>query len=183
MTAPYREFFARSEGFSILGDTTVHYRRRLLPGIAAVMGIAALLLMGSDLVVAKKPSKSPDKKKAPEELPVTTFMKAKLTASKSVLEGLVTEDFKKIERGAEKMLVMSNSAEWKVIQGPVYAQYSAEFRRSVKKLIKEAKEKDIDGAGLSYMHITMNCISCHRYLKGTRIVRAEDVSHGHDQAL
>lgn len=112
-----------------------------------------------------------------EEKPdnVAKFMRAKLAASQSVLEGLVTEDFDKIKPAAEKMIVMSKATEWQVIQGPVYAQYSAEFRRSCEQLIKMSNDKNLDGAALSYMHLTMTCISCHKHVHSTKIAAGEEV--------
>jgi hypothetical protein len=123
-----------------------------------------------------KPQK--DSKSAPSEEPpqklITTFMRKKLDASKTVLDGVVTENFVKIKKGADEMLVMSKAAEWNAIQGPVYQQYSSEFRRSVERLIKEADDKDIDGAGLAYMQLTMNCVSCHNYVKGAHVAQDDE---------
>jgi len=106
------------------------------------------------------------------------FMRAKLTASQSVLEGLVTEDYTKITAGARKMIVMSKATEWQVIKGPEYAQYSAEFRRSCEQLIRMAKKKNMDGSALSYMHLTMTCIGCHKFVRGVKIAAGEPVPNG-----
>ncbi len=104
---------------------------------------------------------------------VAKFMRAKLDSSKLALEGLVTEDYGKIKQAAEKMLLMSKATEWQVIQGPVYAQMSGEFRRAVERLGKVADDKNIDGCSLAYMHVTMTCISCHKYVRGVKIARAD----------
>lgn len=124
---------------------------------------------------SKQPSetKTETKEEPPQKL-LSTFMRTKLDASKDVLDGVVTEDFAKVKQGAERMFAMSKAAEWNAIQGPVYAQYSSEFRRSVERLIKEANDNDIDGTGLAYMQLTMNCVSCHKYVKGTQVVQIED---------
>lgn len=114
---------------------------------------------------------------------VSKFMRAKLEASQNVLDGLVTEDFTKIEKGAEKMVLMSKAADWQVIQGPTYAQYSSEFRRSSERLAKQAKDKKLDSAALSYMHVTMTCISCHKYVKNAKVARGEPLSPGLQYAL
>lgn len=146
------------------------------------MGVIALLfamVFDNSPAADKEQEKSLDPQKnskpaSPEEPPqklISTFMRTKLDASKDVLDGVVTENYLKVRNGAERMLAMSKAAEWNAIQGPVYAQYSSEFRRSVERLMKEADDKDIDGTGLAYMQLTMNCVSCHKYIKGTQIVQ------------
>lgn len=132
----------------------------------------------------KEPQKPPatEKKSAkpkrakPKNSKLTHFMRGKLTASQNVLDGLVTEDFKKIEKGGQKMLVMSKAADWQVFQTGTYAQYSAEFQRTADRLVKMAKKEQLDSAALSYMHVTMTCINCHKYVKKERLARGEPVS-------
>lgn len=96
------------------------------------------------------------------EKKLSKFMREKLTSSQLVLEGLMTEDFDLMEKGAKKMIQMSNATEWQVIEGPIFARQSEEFRSAAKQVIKFSKEKNIDGASLSYLHLTMTCISCHK---------------------
>jgi hypothetical protein len=119
----------------------------------------------------------------PAKSKVSKFMRAKLEAAQNVLDGLVTEDYGKIEKGAEKMIVMSKAADWQVIQGPTYAQYSSEFRRAAERLVKRAKAKQLDSAALSYMHVTMTCINCHKYVKNAKVARGEPLSPGLKYAL
>lgn len=106
-----------------------------------------------------------------EKAGVKRFMRAKLEASQTVLEGLVTENFDQVITGAEKMNVMSKAAEWQVVKGPIYNQHSAEFQRASQRLIKQAKEKNLEGATLAYLQLTMNCVTCHKYVRGAKIVR------------
>lgn len=109
-------------------------------------------------------------KENPTKKNVSRFMQAKLDSSKDVLEGLVTEDFDLIQKGTKKMIEMSNAADWQVVKGPIYAQQSAEFRSAAKQLLKNAQKKNIDGASLSYLHLTMTCIACHNQIKKTVVV-------------
>lgn len=138
------------------------------------------------VVQDRKPTKAAaaDKKPAkPEDPKVTEFMREKLTASQGVLEGLVTEDFGKIEKGAQKMLVMSKAASWQVFHTPTYAQYSAEFQRTTERLAKMAKKKQLDSAALQYMHVTMTCINCHKYVHKERVAQGMPLSPGLKFAL
>jgi hypothetical protein len=54
---------------------------------------------------------------------------------------------------------------WMVIQTEEYRRQSDEFRRSVAVMSKAAKDKNIDGATLGYMQMTLNCVRCHRQLR------------------
>lgn len=119
----------------------------------------------SQFVHAVDSTKGENKTKKAEpngEKKLSKFMREKLTSSQLVLEGLMTEDFDLMEKGAKKMIQMSNATEWQVIEGPIFARQSEEFRSAAKQVIKFSKEKNIDGASLSYLHLTMTCISCHK---------------------
>jgi len=117
----------------------------------------------------KEPKVVEDSKKA-----VAKFMRAKLHNSQSVLEGLTTEDFEKIKTGAQRMIVMAKAAEWNSFGGEVYARDTAAFVDSAQELIKNADDKNLDGATLSYVQLTMNCMACHKHLKGVQV--ASDVN-------
>ncbi len=110
---------------------------------------------------AKDKSKAISKDQEDEER-INKFMREKLTSSQLVLEGLMVEDYALMQKGAEKMIKMSNATDWQVIEGPIFAQQSDEFRSAARQVIKFAKEKNLDGASLSYLHLTMTCISCHK---------------------
>lgn len=118
-------------------------------------------------VLAKEKSKP---EKNPTKASVSKFMQAKLDSSKDLLEGLVTEDYELIQKATKKMIAMSNATEWQVIEGPIFAQQSAEFRNAAKEVSKYARKKNIDGASLSYLHLTMTCIACHKQIKKAVVV-------------
>ena len=99
---------------------------------------------------------------------VDVFMRAKLFSSQSVLEGLTTENFDLIQQGAEKMIVMSKAAEWRAQEGERYAQDTAQFVAAAKDLVRQARKRNIDGATLSYLQLTMNCVECHKHIREER---------------
>lgn len=115
---------------------------------------------------AAQPKQQEDKK-----TPTQMFMRAKLESAQQVLEGLAVEDFQLIKKGADRMQAMSKATEWHLIEGPIYAHHSAEFRRCCEDLAKRADQKNIDAAAMSYMQLTMACVSCHRYVRSTRVVQ------------
>lgn len=129
------------------------------------------VLLSTAIWLAPRPTELQASPAPQDKAGVKRFMRAKLEASQTVLEGLVTENFDQVTAGAEKMNVMSKAAEWQVVKGPIYNQHSAEFQRASQRLIKQAKEKNLEGATLAYMQLTMNCVTCHKYVRGAKIVQ------------
>lgn len=125
--------------------------------LAAGTAVAAVLLFGITTFTVADPATKPDQ--------VAVFMRAKLAHSQDVLEGLAVEDFDLIDKGAQQLSLASEDASWQVLQTEDYARQSAEFRRSCDSLRKAAKGKNLDGAALAWMEITMKCVQCHKYVR------------------
>jgi hypothetical protein len=102
---------------------------------------------------------------APKADAVADFMRAKLGHSQHVLEGLSLEDYDLIARGAQELALASQASSWQVLQTEEYARQSGEFRRSCDSLRSAAKAKNLDGAALAWMEVTMKCIQCHKYVR------------------
>ena len=102
-----------------------------------------------------------------------SVMHRKLTHAERVLEGLANNDFDKITRNAETLLNLTKEAEWMVLKTPGYEVHSNEFRRKVEDVVARAKEKNLDGAALGYVEMTLSCVRCHKYVRGVRMTRLE----------
>lgn len=124
----------------------------------------ALSLAVFSLAVATEPEAG----KAPVNQ-VRTFMRQKLVHSQKVLEGLTMDDLEQVARHAQQISLLSQAATWQVLQTPEYSQRSTEFRRAVDALSEAARKRNLDGASLAYVEVTMKCISCHKYVRGVRI--------------
>jgi len=105
---------------------------------------------------------------------VGDFMRAKLTHSQRVLEGLVKQDFDAIAKHAQEMSLLSQASNWQVLQTPEYRERSTEFRRSVDSLTEAAKKKNLDGAALAYVEVTMKCVTCHKYVRQVKMAKLDD---------
>ena len=90
------------------------------------------------------------------------FMQRKLDDAGEILAGLATEDFQKIGKASQDMMVLSHEADWNVFQTPEYLRMSSEFRSSAERLRDVANESNLDGATLAYFEVTLNCPSCHQ---------------------
>ena len=101
-------------------------------------------------------------------------MRRKLEHSQKVLEGIAVNDFDKITKGAEDLMLLSKSLQWKAINEPQYEVYSNQFRRSLDDLIEKSREKNLDGAALAYVDLTLNCVKCHKYVREVRKTGLDD---------
>ena len=104
----------------------------------------------------------------PVKLSRAELMKQKLQASEKILEGLALEDYEAILRQSQRISLLTLEESWNVLQTVDYRRESEEFRRAVDALSATAKQKNLDGAALAYMQVTLNCVRCHKYLRSSR---------------
>jgi hypothetical protein len=95
----------------------------------------------------------------------SAFMQRKLDFTRAVVAGLATEDFEKISKGAQDLMLLSHEADWKVITSPEYLKMSREFRETTERLREQGRQKNLDGATIAYFEVTLNCIRCHKQLR------------------
>jgi hypothetical protein len=129
----------------------------------------ALALTLAGFLLAAEPQQQP----AAETNQVGEFMRAKLLHSQGVLEGLSMEKYDLIARNSQSMSLLSQASNWQVLQTPEYRQRSTEFRRSVDALTEAARQRNLDGATLSFVQVTMKCVSCHKYVRSVRMAKLE----------
>ena len=124
-----------------------------------VFGLFFIALVGA----VASPSEQDDGRRKIQDL-----MNRKLKHTQKVLEGVALGNFDMIANNAEELTAASKAAEWHVVKTPKYELYSNDFRRLVEMLRKEAKDKNLDGAALAYVELTLNCVKCHKYVRETR---------------
>ncbi|MFM7039129.1 MAG: hypothetical protein ACKO2L_15565 [Planctomycetaceae bacterium] len=100
---------------------------------------------------------------------LSKFMRQKLEASSTVLEGLCTEDLELVTKGSKVLLQMSHEERWRVSAEMFYRRYSNEFSAAVEELLKESEDEDMDGTSLAWVNVTMKCLKCHEWVRGTVI--------------
>ena len=133
--------------------------RRSLVILLVLAGFCTAVGRGEDV---DKPSKTAE------------LMRKKLKHAQGVLEGIALNDFDKIADNADQLIIVSHQAEWVVVKTPQYELFSNQFRKSAEGLVKNAKAKNLDGAALDYVDMTMTCVKCHKYVRETRGVRRDD---------
>jgi hypothetical protein len=108
------------------------------------------------------------KKKEKEKDKAAELMRKKLKHSQLILEGVAVGDFKKISESADELVLISRDAEWAAIKTPRYEIFSNQFRDNADDLMKKAKDKNLDGAALAYVDLTLTCVKCHKYVREER---------------
>lgn len=132
----------------------------------------ALLIAG---LVQSQGNADPVQDMPKEVRTLDAFMRRKLDLSREALQGVVTEDFPLIKRSAEGLEKMSRQAEWEVFHLDEYNHFSAEFRRIARSMGKQADQKNVDGAAMAYVQLTMSCVECHKFTRGVRMADAKPV--------
>ena len=107
-----------------------------------------------------KASKKSTAQKAKEKEPaLAKFMQAKLKASSQILEGLCTEDFDLIQKGAEKLKSMSEAERWRVSNDAIYRQYSrgvSRFRGQYHQSLEGKEKPGLGRVGLDESHAKLH---------------------------
>ncbi len=101
------------------------------------------------------------------------FMQVKLSHSQKALEGLTSGDFDLIAKNAQAMSLLSQESNWKVLQTTEYFERSQDFRRTCDSMTEAARKKNLDGAALAYIDLTMKCVNCHKYVRATQTPNAD----------
>lgn len=118
----------------------------------------ALLFFGAALAQPQQPAGNLD-----------MFMRSKLEHSQRVLEGLTTGNHELVAKHAQQISLLSQAEMWQVLQTPEYFERSLEFRRATDAITEAAKNKNLDGATLAYVDMTVKCVSCHKYVRQVKV--------------
>ena len=70
---------------------------------------------------------------------------------------------------ARELRLIGDSTLLKISPNLEYAKYSIEFSSIVDELGRRAKDHDLNGATLSYIRLTVNCVECHKYVRDKNI--------------
>lgn len=132
--------------------------------------ITAALLMGVSVLVLPTLGHTDEPNK------VIAFMRLKLDRTQKLLEGIALEDFAIIEKNAQALSLLCEDELWQVEQTPEYLQHSEQFRRLANDITKAAQAKNVDGAALGYVGLTMKCVQCHKHVRDVRMAGQLDLS-------
>lgn len=115
--------------------------------------------------------KDPKAKKDPPKTAEAKLMAQKLQHAQKLLDGLTTNDFDKIGKAAEELMLISKAAEFSALKTRQYELHTNSFREALTTISKKAKEKNLDGATLAYVDMTLTCVRCHQHTREERNAR------------
>jgi cytochrome c556 len=124
--------------------------------------LAIVALLGLLVAPSAATPQQPVKLSRPE------LMKQKLASAERVLGALALENFDGIVKDSERLSLLTLEESWNVVQTPDYRRESEEFRRAADALTAAAKAKNLDGATLAYVQVTMKCVHCHKYVRSAK---------------
>jgi cytochrome c556 len=102
---------------------------------------------------------------------LSAFMKAKLEHSQKTLEGLAKGDYDLVAKHSQAISLLCEDELWAVLKTPEYHERSKEFQRSVNAITDAARKKNLEAATLAYVDATMKCVTCHKYVRQSRMPR------------
>jgi hypothetical protein len=129
----------------------------------SMLTLAALGLIATPLVV--QPTRGGEGQD--QAKPASIWMKQKLSASQNILAGLTKGDFEAIDKNAQSMLVIEYLEKWLRADTPGYNAHLRDFEYANKALRLAAKEKNVDGATIAYIQLTLSCVQCHKLVRDT----------------
>jgi hypothetical protein len=130
-----------------------------------VLALAVLALGGWALLIQGDEPKKKEETKKPDPKTVKALMDKKLEHSQKLLAALVTNNLDKAGKEAEELIRVRKAAAWMIFKTKDYEMWSDEFNQSAEKIIKAAKDKNLDAAKLSYLEMTLTCFHCHTYVR------------------
>lgn len=142
----------------------------LVLAILTAAFVTPIAVVGLPVLVAHGDEPQPE----PQELhrgitkELSGLMKRKLVNAQAVLEGIALRDFEKIAKHAEELIAVSQQAGWGVLKTPEYDLYSNDLRRNATELIQQSAAKNLDGAALAYVDLTLTCVKCHKHIREGR---------------
>ncbi len=93
------------------------------------------------------------------------WMKKKLEYSEKILAGLANEDFEAIGKTARSMSALNQIEKWVRSSLPEYRAQLHIFQNANQQLIRMADDKNLDGAALAYVQLTLSCVNCHKVVR------------------
>jgi hypothetical protein len=129
-----------------------------------------LITLSAIAIVAGALSDSPlsgQEKSGDREQP-SIWMKKKLEFSQNILAGLTEADFDKVRNNAQAMNFVGALEKWHRADKPDYKRQVSYFEFANLELIRQAGEKNLDGATLAYNQLTVSCVQCHKIVRDAK---------------
>jgi hypothetical protein len=104
----------------------------------------------------------------PQQMKPDVWMKRKLEFSQEILAGLTEGDFEKVNVYAQTLNFVGYLSAWLRAEDADYKRQVTYFEFAARELIRQSKEKNIDGAMLAYNQLTTSCVQCHKIVRAKK---------------
>lgn len=116
------------------------------------------------VTIAAGSANEPEKKSGDQEK-ASIWMKKKLEFSQNILTGLTEGDFDKVGLNAKAMNYLGYLEKWARADRPDYKRQLSYFEFANQELLRQAREKNVEGATLAYNQLTISCVQCHKLVR------------------
>jgi hypothetical protein len=139
--------------------------------LTTLLSASVLVLALGGVLAAQQPKAQPGAGDDAEQRRkvLATAMAKKLQYAHQLMTSLAVEDFARMAIDAGELKRIGETTLMKVSPDQEYVKYATEFSTVVEELGRRAKAHDLNGATLSYLRLTMNCVECHKYVRGKSI--------------
>jgi hypothetical protein len=136
-----------------------------------VLASSALILILGGVRAAQGPGTRPEPRNDPAEQHkiLARAMAKKLQPTHELITSLALEDFDRLADNARTLKQIGEDTLSKVSPNVTYIKYAAEFVSLAEELARRAKAQDLNGATVSYVRLTINCVECHKHVRDNRI--------------
>jgi hypothetical protein len=140
--------------------------------LSTILASSLLILVLVGVRAAQEPSGRPNPRFEAERQHkvLAPIMEKKLHYTHRLITSLAIEDFKQMALDARELKLIGDTALMKVSPNLEYVRFSTEFSSVLEELGRRAKAHDLNGATLSYIRLTMNCVDCHKYVRDKSIL-------------
>jgi len=135
-----------------------------------LLALAWLLLALATLSVgpAGAQDRKPGKGRKGADREASLWMTRKLDHSQKILAGLTKGDFAMVKKSAEAMRIVAYLAKADAADLPEYRRQVRYFDDANKELIRQADNKNVNGATLAYTQLTLSCVQCHTVVRDAK---------------
>lgn len=100
----------------------------------------------------------------PGDAPVAAQMRRKLELSQALLRSLALEDYRLMADSSEELLKLARQ-QWRAQETPEYRAQLKDFWMVLEGMQTAAADRNLDGATLAYVQLTLCCVKCHKSLR------------------
>ena len=93
------------------------------------------------------------------------LMEAKLRSSQNILAALAREDYESIASNARR-LTQIGKQQWTDHDSSEYRTQLQVFWFASQQLERLGNAKNVNGAAVAYVQLTLSCVNCHQHLRG-----------------